>query len=40
MAIRFSVALGTTPNLWLNLQTNHDLWKAVLSEKNFLIGRL
>ena len=28
MALRLSVALGTTPYLWLNLQKNYDLWKA------------
>lgn len=28
MAIRLSEAFGTTPDLWLNLQTNYDLWKA------------
>lgn len=28
MALRLSRALGTTPDLWLNLQKNFDLWKA------------
>ena len=28
MAIRLSMALGTTPNIWLNLQRDFDLWKA------------
>jgi len=28
MAIRLSRALGTTPDLWLNLQKNYDLWHA------------
>ena len=28
MALRLSRALGTTPDLWLNLQKNYDLWKA------------
>ena len=28
MALRLSRALGTTPELWLNLQKNHDLWQA------------
>jgi len=28
MAIRLSLALGTTPDLWLNLQKNYDLWHA------------
>ena len=26
MALRLSRALGTTPEIWLNLQMNHDLW--------------
>lgn len=28
MALRLSEAFNTTPELWLNLQANHDLWKA------------
>ena len=28
MALRISRAFGTTPDLWLNLQKNYDLWKA------------
>jgi addiction module HigA family antidote len=28
MALRLSRAFGTTPDLWLNLQKNYDLWKA------------
>lgn len=28
MALRLSRAFGTTPDLWLNLQTNYDLWQA------------
>ena len=26
MAMRFAKAIGTTPQLWLNLQNNYDLW--------------
>ena len=26
MALRLSIALQTTPQLWLNLQQNYDLW--------------
>lgn len=26
MALRLSKAFQTTPELWLNLQQNHDLW--------------
>jgi addiction module HigA family antidote len=28
MALRLSKALDTTPELWLNLQQNYDLWHA------------
>jgi addiction module HigA family antidote len=28
MALRLSVALRTTPQLWLNLQQNYDLWNV------------
>jgi addiction module HigA family antidote len=27
-ALRLSRALNTTPDLWLNLQKNYDLWQA------------
>ena len=28
MALRLAQAFGTTPDLWLNLQKNYDLWYA------------
>ena len=28
MALRLSRAFDTTPNFWLNLQKNYDLWQA------------
>jgi addiction module HigA family antidote len=28
MTLRLSVAFNTTPQLWLNLQRNYDLWHA------------
>ncbi len=28
MALRLSAAFRTTPELWLNLQRNYDLWQA------------
>lgn len=28
MALRLSTALGTTPELWLNMQLSYDLWEA------------
>lgn len=33
MAIRFSMALKTTAELWLNLQKNYDLWQTVHGKK-------
>lgn len=28
MALRLSRALGTTPEMWLSMQSTYDLWKA------------
>lgn len=28
MALRLSAALGTSPEFWLNMQVQHDLWQA------------
>ena len=28
MALRLSDALGTTPELWIGMQTEYDLWRA------------
>ena len=39
MAIRLSEAFDTTPGLWLNLQTNYDLWKARPSRETRKIKR-
>ncbi|SPL69146.1 HigA family addiction module antitoxin [Acinetobacter stercoris] len=33
MAIRLSFALDTTPEFWLNLQTQYDLWVASQQER-------
>lgn len=27
MALKLAKAFGTTPEFWLNMQQNHDLWK-------------
>ena len=32
-ALSFSDAFGTSPELWMNLQKNHDLWIAQQSHK-------
>ena len=36
MALRFAAALKTTPRLWINLQSNYDLWQAAHKDKTFL----
>jgi plasmid maintenance system antidote protein VapI len=28
MALRLEGALGTNAEMWLNMQTSHDLWQA------------
>jgi len=33
MAVRFSIALNTTADIWLNLQKNYDLWQTVHGNK-------
>jgi len=33
MALRLSRAFNTTPDLWLNLQKNYDLWQAEHASK-------
>lgn len=35
MALRLSQAFETTPQLWLNLQQNHDLWHATKNSKDW-----
>lgn len=35
MALRLSRAFNTTPDLWLNLQRNHDLWQAARKSKEW-----
>ena len=32
-ALCFSDALGTSPQFWLNLQANYDLWRAQQAHK-------
>lgn len=36
MALRLSRAFDTTPELWLNLQRNHDLWHAAHDSTEWL----
>jgi antitoxin HigA-1 len=28
MALRLAAALGTSPDLWMNMQAQYDLWRA------------
>jgi addiction module HigA family antidote len=35
MALRLSRAFNTTPDFWLNLQKNHDLWQAEHTSKDW-----
>lgn len=35
MALRLSRAFETTPDLWLNLQKNYDLWQAENSSNSW-----
>ena len=35
MALRLSKAFETSAELWLNLQTNYDLWNAVSKSKEW-----
>lgn len=39
MAVRLSEAFDTTPDLWLNLQANYDLWKVRKSRTSRKITR-
>ena len=35
MALRLSKAFGTTPELWINLQRNYDLWHACRDHRSW-----
>ena len=40
MAIRLSIAFGTTAESWLNQQSQYDLWHAEQSRKRLRVTRL
>ncbi len=40
MAVRLSIAFGTTAESWLNQQTQHDLWKAEHHRKRLKVKKL
>ena len=40
MALRLSIAFDTSPESWLNQQTQYDLWKAKKANKKLRVKRL
>jgi addiction module HigA family antidote len=40
MAVRLSIAFGTSSESWLNQQTQYDLWQAEKQRKNLRVMRL
>jgi addiction module HigA family antidote len=40
MAIRLSLAFGTTPESWLNQQLQYDLWRAGRTLKKLHVRKL
>lgn len=40
MAVRLSLAFGTTAESWLNQQMQHDLWHAERNRKRLRVTRL
>ena len=40
MAVRLSLAFGTSAESWMNQQTQHDLWHAERNRKKLRVTRL
>lgn len=40
MALRLSIAFGTSPESWLNQQTQYDLWVAKKGKKKLNVKKL
>jgi len=40
MAVRLSIAFGTSAEMWMNLQTRFDLWHAERQRKKLRVTRL
>lgn len=40
MAVRLSIAFDTTPESWMNLQVQYDLWQAEKNRKNLRVKKL
>ena len=37
MAVRLSIALDTSSDLWMNMQSNYDLWQAEQHRKDLRV---
>lgn len=40
MAVRLSIAFGTSAESWMNQQTQYDLWRAESKRKHLKVTRL
>ncbi len=40
MAVRLSIAFGTSSESWMNQQTQYDLWHAEKRRKNLRVSRV
>ena len=40
MALRLSIAFDTSPESWLNQQTQYDLWQAMKDKKRLRVKKL
>lgn len=40
MAIRLSKAFGTTPDLWIGMQKEYELFRALQNEKNIHVEKV
>ncbi len=40
MALRLSEALGTSPELWIGMQSQYDLWQASKNRRRKVVGLL
>jgi antitoxin HigA-1 len=40
MALRLSEALGTSPDLWIGMQSQHDLWQASKNRRRKVVRLL
>jgi plasmid maintenance system antidote protein VapI len=36
MALKLSEAFGTSPDFWLNMQTQYDLWQATRTKRKHI----